>query len=867
MQINKKKTATAIIAIAFVMASIIQMSSLVQAQTTLKNPQDGAAKPLPSGVTPDVSYETIAHLNFRPNPVGIGQPLLVNVWMQPPTHVSRYFTGLTVTITKPDGTTETIGPMETYYGDATAWFEYTPNQVGTWQIKYNFPGAFYPAGNYTVPADSYYGGQGMAPLNAPLSVYYKPSSDGPYEFVVQNDVALSWPGSPLPTDYWTRPVSAENREWWSILGNYPGTGIVAGVGRGVKLSDWPADTNKYMSNYLYTPYVQGPKSAHVMWKRQGVDGGLIGGTVGIASWQSGGGGPTIIFQGRCYQTVTKAFNGVTQSVWQCYDLRTGEIYWEKTDVTQIPTMIMYSEREMDVVPGETASTLGMRIELLYVGGGRLITYTPWTGTARVNISISPLTTGTYYASYDWPYFLTVQDLGASAANAPGGRYRLINWTIAGDVVGFSLGNFRLSICNNITFPFSSLGVVDYEAGVAVSTASVTTSSTGVTYSQRIMGASIITGQLLFNVTTDPTIGTQGFFSGSTSVADHGKYAVRLNDGHWHCWDLNTGKELWVSELSSWPWGTFGCYGVQSFGGNIISNQYDGVVAYNWNTGKVSWHYKYVPDYPYESVYAESETGEESYPWFTGTARIADGVLYAYNDEHSVSEPIPRGYKLHAINITTGEGIWNISGRMSPGALSDGYLTASNMYDGFMYVFGKGKTTATVTAPDTVMPKGTGVVIKGTVLDQSPAQPGTPCVSKDSMATQMEYLHMQHPIDGVGHNIQMTGVPVTLTAIGSDGSVIDIGTATTSAYYGTFEMAWTPPAEDTYKIIATFAGDESYGSSGASTAVVVGPAEAQITIPEQVIPPDYTMALIGGFVAVIIAVAIAAVAIILIVRKR
>jgi hypothetical protein len=49
--------------------------------------------------------------------------------------------------------------------------------------------------------------------------------------------------------------------------------------------------------------------------------------------------------------------------------------------------------------------------------------------------------------------------------------------------------------------------------------------------------------------------------------------------------------------------------------------------------------------------------------------------------------------------------------------------------------------------------------------------------------------------------------------------------------------------------------------------VVGPAEAQITIPEQVIPPDYTMALIGGFVAVIIAVAIAAVAIILIVRKR
>ena len=507
----------------------------------------------------------------------------------------------------------------------------------------------------------------------------------------------------------------------------------------------------------------------------------------------------------------------------------------------------------------------MRIELLYVGGGRLITYTPYTWRVRVNISISPLTTGTYYADYDWPYFLNCA--------RPWLVQRQSTWrTVPFDQLdnrqaistGFGLGNFRLSVCNNITYPFSSLGVTDYEAGVTVSTASVTTSSTGVTYSQRIMGASITTGQLLFNVTTDATIGTQGFFSGSTAVADHGKYAVRLNDGHWHCWDLFTGKELWISELSSWPWGTFGCYGVQSFGGNIISNQYDGVVAYNWSTGKISWWYKYAPDYPYESVYAESETGEESIHGSLAVSRIADGVLYAYNDEHSVSEPIPRGYKLHAINITTGKGIWNISGRMSPGALADGYLTASNAYDGIMYVFGKGKSTATVTAPDTIIPKGTGVVIKGTVLDQSPAQPGTPCVSKDSMATQMEYLHMQHPIDGVGHNIQMTGVPVVLTAIDSNGNGVDIGTATTSAYYGTFEMAWTPPAEGTYKIIASFAGDDSYGSSGASTAVSVGPAAAEITIPEQVIPPDYTMALIGGFVAVIIAVAIVG---ILVVRKK
>ena len=217
-----------------------------------------------------------------------------------------------MTFTKPDGTTDTIGPMDSYQGDTTAWFEYVVDQVGTWKIKFDFLGGYFPAGNYTVVG--YYAGQ---VLNALLSIYYKPSSNGPYEFVVQQDMVGSWPPSPLPTDYWTRPVSPENREWWSILGNYPSTGIVAGVGRGVTLADWPADTNKYMSNYNFIPYVQAPKSAHVVWKSQGAYGGLLGGTMGIASSTSGGGGPTIVYAGRAYQTITKVartlVNGTTMT--------------------------------------------------------------------------------------------------------------------------------------------------------------------------------------------------------------------------------------------------------------------------------------------------------------------------------------------------------------------------------------------------------------------------------------------------------------------------------------------------------------------------------------------------------------------------
>jgi hypothetical protein len=174
----------------------------------------------------------------------------------------------------------------------------------------------------------------------------------------------------------------------------------------------------------------------------------------------------------------------------------------------------------------------------------------------------------------------------------------------------------------------------------------------------------------------------------------------------------------------------------------------------------------------------------------------------------------------------------------------------------MYVFGKGKSTTTVAAPMTEVSKGTGILIEGTVTDQSIAQPGTPCVSVDSMGTQMEYLHMQQPIDGIWHNITLTGVPVQLTALATDGSYINIGTVTTDPYHGTFDCPWTPPNEGTYRIIASFVGDASYSSSSAATAVSVGPAPTQIQIPQQATPADYTMTIIGGVVAVIIAVAIA-----------
>jgi hypothetical protein len=850
MNIQRKVLAASILIL--LMSSIALMQTSIPSAEAQLASQQPVSGPLPSGVTADATIQTIAHLSFRPRPIGLGQPLLVNIWMQPPISAVRQFTqAFTVTITKPDGTKEVIGPMDSYLGDGTAWFEYTPDQVGKWTIKFDFLGMYYPAGRY-------YNGYivtNSSGTQFTLSSYYQPSSNGPFDLIVQENQVASWPPSSLPTDYWTRPVAPHNREWWSILGNWPSTGVVGGG------ADWPANTNKYnvynggtMNNY-YAAYVKAPNTAHVVWKRQFALGGLIGGTMGQQSIGESGtviyGHPTIICMGRAFQMVTKAFDGVLQSVWQSYDIRTGEVYWELTGITQPPTFITYDPGGYGGESNAAAQPFTARVFLGYIGNGRLITYRPWNGAVVGNYSIAPLTTGVFYAD---PYVLSVQNLGNSVPADQ--RYRLINWTTKGTLANLTT-NTDTRIVSNISWPFSNLGnVADFETGIAVSTASVIPTATQVAAELQIRAASLTTGQLLWNVTSG--VNTGQF---PDQLADHGKYATRFNDGYWYCWDLNTGKELWKSELSSWPWGTFGTYGTTSYGGMIISSQFDCICGIDWNTGKIVWKFE-SENYPYETPYTGSN-GTTVGSWHS-VACVADGKIYDMNAEHSPDQPLKRGWKLHCINATTGEGIWNITStqagggdgsRVFQGAIADGYLAISNAYDATEYVFGKGKSATTVEGPKTAITLGQSVVITGTVLDQSPGQPGTPCVSKESMTTQMEYLHMQYPIDGIAHNFTMTGVPVTLTAIDQNGNPTNIGTATTSAYYGTFELAWTPPAEGTYKIIAAFAGDDSYGSSGASTAVLVGPAEQQIVIPEQATPPDNTMMILGVGIAVIIAVAL------------
>jgi hypothetical protein len=745
-----------------------------------------------------------------------------------------------LTITKPDGTKDVI-TMNSYLNDGTAWLEYYADQVGTWKLKFEFPGNYFPT----------------------LSLYANPSSTAEQTLTVQQDYVLGWPEGGFPTDYWTRPVAYEHREWWPILGGYPWYGRATNP-----LYDkmYPETNHYYLSQQYFTPWVLAPNSAHVVWKELAKMGGMLGADQGtrtqdasITDNTNSGTYPDVIQAGRAYQAYTKPGSGKTGvTYWKCYDIRTGELYWERPLETgeSAPTIIEYGYAGIGGGGGDPEQVAVVR--LISISGGYLRKYNLYTGAMVANISIAPMTGsgGTYYMN---GHVLGIQNLG-STSNP---NYRLINWTTFG-----TSSNFTARVIRNTSYARSSLpSYQDWEVGLG---ANVATISKQQIYSGiNILGFDLMTGAQLWNTTVDGITP----YSGSCNIADHGKIAVTTEQGSIMAWDLRTGALAWKSDPFEYPWDEpgFGGYGIASAYGLIYRNAYTGVYAFDWDNGKLAWKYEAPAWAAFETPYV-NEDGETMYSWNID-AHIADGKYYIYNTEHSATNPITRGWSMHCINCTTGEKIWSVAipGASSKhaddiGAIADGYLTLFSS-DGYMYVFGKGKSATTVTAPDVAIPKGTGITIKGTVLDMSPGQPSTPWVSKDSMDLQMEYIHKQMPIDGIWHNETVTGVPVTLTAIGSDGTVTDIGVVTTNGYYGTFAEEWTPPKEGLWTITASFAGDDSYGSSSAATSVSVGPAPAEIVIPEQVIPPDYTMTIVGATIAILIAVAVVGIGLFLTLKKR
>ena len=120
-----------------------------------------------------------------------------------------------------------------------------------------------------------------------------------------------------------------------------------------------------------------------------------------------------------------------------------------------------------------------------------------------------------------------------------------------------------------------------------------------------------------------------------------------------------------------------------------------------------------------------------------------------------------------------------------------------------------------------------------------------------MANWMNYLKRQQPMPE-----NARGVPVTLTAVDSNGNTISIGEVA-SDMSGVYSFLWTPPDQGVYKVTATFSGSDSYGSSYAETSVGVSAAASSASS----VPID--LYIIAATIVLLIALAVA---VILIRRK-
>jgi hypothetical protein len=843
------------------------------------------------------TVKTYPFINATPNPVQVGTETLLHIGISRPLILAAQgWEGITVTVTKPDNTNQTLGPFRTDSTGGTGAV-LVPDQVGTYYLQTNFPAQWF---NYT-------GTDGRGGFVS-VSVYAQASTSDRLPLVVQSEPLLTWPGVPLPTEYWSRPIDAQIHEWAPIAGNW-------------------LDGNRRLP--IYAPYNQGPETPHVLWTTPETTGGLVGGaldnSLGLTDLSFDMGDA---YEGKfAYRLIIagkliydKNASPDQNHTIAAIDLHTGEELWSK--------ILVDNNGQQVLTPSGTGPTpvRAMRGQLMFwdtydfhgiydylwaIVGSTWYAFDPYNGDwvyTMTNVPSGTITYGpkgeiliyTVDTARGWMTLWNSTNIPALYAVPEAGTMGYAQWRPMGKIVnavGPVMAPFLPSSTPfnasgymwNKTIPITTPGFVNYiypmdrillgnyvqerPGPMTSGIPQITNWAIDVSLGHE--------GALLFNTTWQtPASWVEGnqtiVFETVSPESKGGVFVIGARDNRQHYgFSTETGNYLWTTDPEIY----LNWYGIGGIGGErppmiayntLVTTGIGGIVyAYNTTSGQRIWTYN-ATDYFQETLFATN--------WWMYPVFITDGKLYIGNLEHSPVNPIPRGGPFIALDMATGREVFRIDGMFRQtlwgglAVIGDSIIATQDTYDLRIYAIGKGPSTVTVSSPNIGVPKGSSVMITGTVTDISPGTRdsslmmrfphGVPAVSDESMSAWMLYVYKQF-----ARPMNATGVPITIDVIDSNGNFRNIGNATSDSN-GKFVFSWTPDITGSYTVIATFAGSKSYypsydlayfGVEEASSQPTATPTTGTATMVDQYFIP--------AVVAIIIAIAIVGALILAALRRR
>jgi hypothetical protein len=787
---------------------------------------------LPSAKAQEVTgyMKTYAYIGATPNPIGVGQEVLIHVGItQQQANVAAGWEGLTVTVTKPDGKTETLGPFKTDATGGTGTI-YVPSMTGNYTLQTHFPEQVTTSG-----IGGYFG------LYIPAGTKMEASDSEVMTLTVQEEPREYWPGIPLPAEYWTRPIDAQFREWSPIAGS------------------WLSNPDNLFAQYND----DAPDTAHVLWKKPFTTGGLAGGDMGVQGMDCGdayeGKFPNrFILMGKLYYT---AGPYEYPRLIHCVDLHTGEELWAKTFLDNrtisFGQLIYWDSYNYHAVFEYLWVTVGSHWYGFDAFTGELISeYTDVPSGSnivgekgeiyRYSISLSQarmtLWNQSAMVSLQGSWGSQNDRTGSRALNASQGSRYDRAWAL------------NVSIPTGLTGSVRAIKLGDRVVGNDISNEEV-----------RTWGFSLEPGregQLLFDKTwqTPSEWRTGNLTIGATADSiDAGLLTIGVKEQRRHYgFSTETGEYMWKTEpehyLDIYNYGRYSYIAYDTF----FSVGMSGIInAYDVKTGERIWQYAATDPYT-EILWSDN--------WPMRPLFITDGKLYLGHEEHSVVDPKPRGAPFICLNVTNGEEIWRVDGLFrqtfwgGTAIIGDSIIATQDTYSQCVYAIGKGPSATTISAPEDVQPLGKSVLLKGMVTDVSPGTNsadlemrfpnGVPAVSDANMSEWMLYVYKQFP-----RPADVMGVEVVISVIDPNNNIYDIGRAVTDAS-GMFKLMYTPEVPGEYTIIASFDGSGAYYASFAETAL--GVEEAPEITPEPTPTPVsaadlYFLPAVSGIIVAIIVV--------------